>query len=62
MKNVKTNFEELQYMLESVNNDMELVSKMKEFVPEFLSNNSVFEELDAKEAEYGNVISINRAG
>ena len=29
------------------NNDMLLVSKMKELVPEFVSNNSVFEELDA---------------
>jgi hypothetical protein len=37
---------------------MELVAKMKELVPEFVSNNSVFESLD-KEAS--NVVSIQRA-
>lgn len=29
-------------------NDMEIVSEMKKIVPEFISNNSVFEELDKK--------------
>ncbi len=37
---------------------MELVAKMKELVPEFVSNNSVFESLD-KEAS--NVVSFQRA-
>jgi hypothetical protein len=41
---------------------MDFVAKMKEFVPEFLSNNSVFEVLDKQENEYSNVISITRAG
>jgi FlaA1/EpsC-like NDP-sugar epimerase len=62
IKKVKANFDELEYLLQTSNNDMDLVSKMKEFVPEFLSNNSVFEALDIQETQYGNVISINRAG
>ncbi len=59
---IKANFKELEYLLRTSNNDMEMVSKMKEFVPEFLSNNSVFESLDLQPVEYNNVISINRAG
>ena len=59
---IKANFKELEYLLRTSNNDMEMVSKMKEFVPEFLSNNSIFESLDVQAVEYNNVISINRAG
>jgi FlaA1/EpsC-like NDP-sugar epimerase len=59
---VKANFKQLEYLIRTKNDDMELVSKMKEFVPEFLSNNSVFETLDKQEPEFNNVISINRAG
>ncbi len=59
---IKANFKELEYLLRTSNNEMEMVSKMKEFVPEFLSNNSVFESLDAPTVEYNNVISINRVG
>ncbi len=59
---IKANFKELEYILRTSNNDMDMVSKMKEFVPEFLSNKSVFESLDAQAIEYNNVISINRAG
>jgi len=62
ISNVKSNFKELEYLLRTSNNDMEMVSKMKEFVPEFLSNNSIFESLDTQPVEYNNVISINRAG
>jgi hypothetical protein len=29
-----------------LSNEMELVGKMKELVPEFISNNSIFERLD----------------
>ena len=29
-------------------NDMEIVAEMKKIVPEFISNNSVFESLDSK--------------
>ena len=59
---IKANFKELEYLLRTSNNDMEMVSKMKEFVPEFLSNNSVFESLDSQNTDYNNVISINRVG
>ena len=59
---IKANFKELEYLLRTSNNDMDMVSKMKEFVPEFLSNNSIFESLDNQLVEYTNVISINRAG
>lgn len=62
IKKVKANFKELENLLSTTNNDMELVAKMKELVPEFLSNNSVFEALDKQENEYSNVISITRAG
>jgi FlaA1/EpsC-like NDP-sugar epimerase len=63
IKEVKANFKELEILLSTTTNDMDLVAKMKEFVPEFLSNNSVFEALDRQEeSEYSNVISINRAG
>ena len=61
MKKVKANFEELADLIQTTTNEMELVGKMKELVPEFLSNNSVFEALDKQEADYGNVISITRA-
>jgi hypothetical protein len=49
-------------LIQTTNNDMELVAKMKEFVPEFLSNNSLLEVKDKLEIEYSNVISITRAG
>jgi FlaA1/EpsC-like NDP-sugar epimerase len=38
---------------------MDMVAKMKELVPEFVSNNSIFESLDQDKAA---VISINKAG
>ena len=62
IKKVRAHFEELADLIQTTTTDMELVAKMKEFVPEFLSNNSVFEALDKKESDYDNVISINRAG
>ncbi len=39
-------FNSLNGFVENVNEESVLVSKMKEFVPEFVSNNSVFEILD----------------
>jgi hypothetical protein len=38
---------------------MELVAQMKKMVPEFLSNNSVFEALDQRGIE-SNVVPISR--
>jgi FlaA1/EpsC-like NDP-sugar epimerase len=43
---------ELENILNTSNDEMQLVSKMKELVPEYISNNSIYEKLDA------NVISI----
>jgi FlaA1/EpsC-like NDP-sugar epimerase len=43
---------ELELILSSSNDEMQLVRKMKQLVPEYISNNSVYEKLDA------NVISI----
>ena len=43
---IKHSFNELSILITSASNEMELVGKMKELVPEFLSNNSVFEQLD----------------
>jgi FlaA1/EpsC-like NDP-sugar epimerase len=43
---------ELENILNTTNDEMQLVSKMKELVPEYISNNSIYEKLDA------NVISI----
>jgi hypothetical protein len=36
-----------------------MVAKMKELVPEFISNNSIFEQLDQQKAK---LVSITKAG
>lgn len=38
---------ELENILSTSNDEMQLVSKMKELVPEYISNNSIYEKLDA---------------
>jgi FlaA1/EpsC-like NDP-sugar epimerase len=38
---------ELEKILNTTNDEMQLVSKMKELVPEYISNNSIYEKLDA---------------
>jgi len=43
---VSKHFNELITLVSSEESDMYLVAKMKEMVPEFVSNNSVFEKLD----------------
>jgi FlaA1/EpsC-like NDP-sugar epimerase len=55
MPELQHEFETLIYLAKQKKGSMELVAKMKELVPEFVSNNSIFESLD-------NVVSINRAG
>jgi FlaA1/EpsC-like NDP-sugar epimerase len=37
---------ELEYILSTSNDEMKLVGKMKELVPEYISNNSIYEKLD----------------
>ena len=46
LASVKLSFDELGQLVLSATNEMQLVGKMKDLVPEFLSNNSVFETLD----------------
>lgn len=54
---IQKDFEELLYLAKQREGSMKMVAKMKELVPEFVSNNSVFESLD----KGNNVVSINRA-
>ena len=44
---VKQSTFELEHILSTSNDEMQLVSKMKELVPEYVSNNSIYEKLDA---------------
>lgn len=46
LSHVKVCFDDLGQLVTNAKNEMQLVGKMKELVPEFLSNNSVFEQLD----------------
>ncbi|MEN9685670.1 MAG: hypothetical protein RLZZ28_1456, partial [Bacteroidota bacterium] len=55
---IQHQFEDLIYLAKQRQGSMELVAKMKELVPEFVSNNSIFESLDKDGV---NVVSINRA-
>jgi FlaA1/EpsC-like NDP-sugar epimerase len=50
---VKQNTLELETILSTTNDEMLLVSKMKDLVPEYISNNSIYQQLDSK------VISIS---
>ena len=43
---LKSNFDTLADLISGAATEMNLVAKMKELVPEFLSNNSDFERLD----------------
>ena len=43
---VKQNTYELETILTTTNDEMLLVSKMKELVPEYISNNSIYQQLD----------------
>ena len=39
-------FNDFQQMINSSDQNMQMVAKMKELIPEFLSQNSVYEKLD----------------
>jgi len=45
---VQQNTLELETILSTTNDEMLLVSKMKELVPEYISNNSIYQQLDSK--------------
>jgi FlaA1/EpsC-like NDP-sugar epimerase len=57
--NIEQEFLELFQLASSADNIMSMVAKMKELVPEFVSKNSVFEQLDGNNAT---VVSINKVG
>ena len=48
LKNIQHDYDELSELVVNAANEMQLVGKMKELVPEFISNNSIFESLDPK--------------
>ncbi len=58
---IQESFEELVVLAKQREGSMQMVAKMKQLVPEFVSNNSVFEKLDGVKAGDGNVVSMNRA-
>jgi FlaA1/EpsC-like NDP-sugar epimerase len=59
LPNLQMQFDILFELAKSEQSIMQLVAKMKELVPEFISNNSVFESLDG-EKNTSNVISISK--
>lgn len=60
MDDLQLHFEELIELARQKQGSMAMVAKMKELVPEFVSNNSVFESLDKKDTVGGNVVSITK--
>jgi hypothetical protein len=46
-EDIRSDIDDLLHILKQ-QDDLQLVSKMKVMVPEFVSNNSVFEQLDQK--------------
>ena len=53
LKDIETKFNEFRRLVNSAENENELVALMKALVPEFISNNSVFEQLDGTNANNG---------
>ena len=47
LKDIECRFAEFRKLVNSSESENELVALMKALVPEFISNNSVFEQLDA---------------
>ena len=59
IEGLETHFEELFTYAGQAGQSMAMVSKMKELVPEFVSNNSIFEQLDQTKAS---VVPIHKVG
>jgi FlaA1/EpsC-like NDP-sugar epimerase len=53
LKDIESKFNEFRRLVNSAENENELVALMKALVPEFISNNSVFEQLDGSNANNG---------
>lgn len=60
MDDLQLHFEELIELARKKQGSMAMVAKMKELVPEYVSNNSVFESLDKKDIIGGNVVSMTK--
>ena len=60
-KHIEKEFQELMLLAKQKNGVMNMVSKMKELVPEFLSNNSVFEKLDKSDNENSKMADVHHA-
>jgi FlaA1/EpsC-like NDP-sugar epimerase len=52
-------YQELFTLAADASRHLDMVAKMKELVPEFISNNSVYEQLDQQKAK---LVSINKVG
>jgi FlaA1/EpsC-like NDP-sugar epimerase len=52
-------YQELFTLASDASRHLDMVAKMKELVPEFISNNSVYEQLDQQKAK---LVSINKVG
>ena len=58
---IENEFMELINLAKQKDGTMEMVAKMKELIPEFVSNNSVFEQLDKENKAETNVVKMHRA-
>jgi FlaA1/EpsC-like NDP-sugar epimerase len=61
LKDIESKFNDFRKLVNSAENENELVALMKALVPEFISNNSVFERLDGSNALNGSakVVGLN---
>lgn len=59
VQGLENSFEQLFMLASSPDSILKMVAKMKEMVPEFVSNNSVYEQLDQNK---GSVVSMQRVG
>ena len=51
MQDIESKFNQFRTLVNAADNENELVALMKALVPEFISNNSVFEQLDGSNAK-----------
>ena len=51
LQDIEAKFNQFRTLVNSADNENELVALMKALVPEFISNNSVFEQLDGSKAK-----------
>jgi FlaA1/EpsC-like NDP-sugar epimerase len=56
LQDIEVKFNHFRTLVNSSDNENELVALMKALVPEFISNNSVFEQLDSSNAKVIGII------